>query len=37
MLTLMRTGEVMVFASYTLISVMGGIILLYIGHQLATL
>ena len=27
MLTLMRTGEVMVFASYTLISVMGGIIL----------
>ena len=37
MLTLMRTGEVMVFASYTLISVMGGIFLLYIGHQLATL
>lgn len=37
MLTLIRTGEVMVFASYTLISVMGGIFLLYIGHQLATL
>ena len=34
MLTLMRTGEVMVFASYTLISVMGGIFLVLAVVQL---